>query len=291
RIYSRLWEHSKSPDIAANLGVAELELRQYSAAATHLAYALENLLPSTSVDQKAALEASFQQALQHVGVLELSITPSDATLTIDSRPAHPVADRLYLDPGTRKLVASAQGHQTLQDFISIKAGETKQAEITLQPDPQAQTPPTSGEPGTLTELEPTDSSTTYPVARKKPSWIPVIIGGAVTAVAAGVYVGFRLRAEDARDDAEEFRTAAEERYGLAPCLTSPGSASSDCADIEKASDRFESSTRIGNIALVAGSVALAATATFAVINLWPSSERTHNSLSVGPTGFNLQGSF
>src|SRR5690606_21994350 len=87
RIYSRLWEHSKSPDIAANLGVAELELRQYSAAATHLAYALENLLPSTSVDQKAALEASFQQALQHVGVLELSITPSDATLTIDSRPA------------------------------------------------------------------------------------------------------------------------------------------------------------------------------------------------------------
>src|SRR5690606_30625245 len=154
----------------------------------------------------------------------------------------PVAGRLYLDPGTRKLLASAQGHQTLQDFISIKAGETKQAEITLQPDPQAQTPPTSGEPGTLTELEPTDSSTTYPVARKKPSWIPVTIGGAVTAVAAGVYVGFRLRAEDARDDAEEFRAAAEERYGLAPCLTSPGSASSDCADIEKASDRFESST-------------------------------------------------
>src|SRR5690606_2271612 len=110
-----------------------------------------------------------QQALQHVGVLELSLQPQDATLTIDSRPAQPVAGRLYLDPGTRKLLASAQGHQTLQDFISIKAGETKQAEITLQPDPQAQTPPTSGEPGTLTELEPTDSSTTYPVARKKRS--------------------------------------------------------------------------------------------------------------------------
>src|SRR5690606_17629626 len=104
-----------SPDIAANLGVAELELRQYSAAATHLAYALENLLPSTSVDQKAALEASFQPALQHVAVLALSLQPQDATLTIDSRPAQPVAGRLYLDPGTRKLLASAQGHQTLQD--------------------------------------------------------------------------------------------------------------------------------------------------------------------------------
>src|SRR5690606_4848965 len=98
-----------------------------------------------------------------------------------------------------------------------KAGETKQAEITLQPDPQAQTPPTSGEPGTLTELEPTDSSTTYPVARKKPSWIPVIIGGAVTAVAAGVYVGFRLRAEDARDDAERLTADATEQFGQHPC--------------------------------------------------------------------------
>ena len=279
-----------SPDIAANLGVAELELRQYSAAATHLAYALENLLPSTSVDQKAALEASFQQALQHVGVLELSLQPQDATLTIDSRPAQPVAGRLYLDPGTRKLLASAPGHQTLQDFISIKAGETKQAEITLQPDPQAQTPPTSGEPGTLTELEPTDSSTTYPVARKKPSWVPVIIGGAVTAVAAGVYVGFRLRAEDAKDDAERLTADATEQFGQHPCSLA-GANSPECADIEKASDRADSSARIGNIALIAGGVALAATATFAVINLWPSSERTNASLSIGPNGFNLKGTF
>src|SRR5690606_24673492 len=243
------------------------------------------------VDQHAALEASFQQALQHVGVLELSITPSDATLTIDSRPAQPVADRLYLDPGTRKLVASAQGHQTLQDFISIKAGETKQAEITLQPDPQAASPAPSGEPGTLTELEPTDSSTTYPVARKKPSWIPVIIGGAVTAVAAGVYVGFRLRAEDARDDMDRLSAEAEDQFGPSPCLSPRGSSSSECADIDKANDRLETSSRVGNIALIAGGVALAATATFAVINLWPSSERHQTSLGIGPSGLHLKGTF
>src|SRR5690606_20313090 len=151
-------------------------------------------------------------------------------------------------------------------------------------------PPTSGEPGTLTELEPTDSSTTYPVARKKPSWIPVIIGGAVTAVAAGVYAGFRLRAEDAKDDAERLTADATEQFGQHPCSLA-GANSPECADIEKASDRADSSARIGNIALIAGGVALAATATFAVINLWPSSERTNASLSIGPNGFNLKGTF
>src|SRR5690606_35495083 len=99
-------------------------------------------------------------------------------------------------------------------------------------------------------------------------------------VAAGVYVGFRLRADDARDDMNRLAAEADAQFGPSPCLSLRGSASPECADIDKANDRLETSGDIANIALIAGGVALAATATFAVINLWPSSEASHTSLQI-----------
>src|SRR5690606_19305257 len=102
--------------------------------------------------------------------------------------------------------------------------------------------------------------------------------------------GFRLRAEDARDDMDRLSAEAEDDFGQHPCSLA-GANSPACDDIEKANDRLDTSSRVGNIALIVGGVAAAATATFAVINLWPSSEAPRASLSVGPTGYNLKGTF
>jgi hypothetical protein len=66
-----------------------------------------------------------------VGVVQLAVTPPDATITIDDRPAK--AGAIELPPGSYQLAIQRDGHKTWLTSVEVEAGKTQDVPITLEP--------------------------------------------------------------------------------------------------------------------------------------------------------------
>ncbi|KYG05563.1 hypothetical protein BE21_03660 [Sorangium cellulosum] len=118
-------------EIAGELGLCELALKQYRDAAEHLARSLEqrDALP---LQLQLRFEAGQRKAAPHVGTLYLSVDPPDAEVLVDGKPVSAPARtyRLFLEPGQHMVRARLAGHE--EAFASFDAQAGKPTTISLQ---------------------------------------------------------------------------------------------------------------------------------------------------------------
>jgi hypothetical protein len=135
--YREAWKLARTFDVAANLGLVELRLGNYRAAAEFLAYSIRNVPPSSKPAQRQRTQQLFDEARAKVGAVRVKASVPDAVVSIDGARITPddVAFDVFIDPGTHTLEAQRDGYQSARTTVELKAGEAKEAPLTLAPLP------------------------------------------------------------------------------------------------------------------------------------------------------------
>jgi len=180
-------------DIAGNLGIAELELKRFVPAAKHLDESLRGFPGGGEPEQRAVVNAAFQEALPKVGRLAIRTTTTGATILVDGVAVgtDPLGRSVFVEPG--KHVVEAKGADG-GDRKEVEVAGGAESDVVLAPGqaaPGTSPAPTAPPPGGDSAEEPR-----APVG----AWI-LLGAGATVAVAGGVLLGVGLgTAGGAADD-------------------------------------------------------------------------------------------
>jgi hypothetical protein len=245
---------------------AEVELELYDQAAMHFAYALAYLLPSTSRDQRVALEKALAEVKTKVGEVQLRVRPPDAQVTLNGEPVDPVflETGVFVPPGGHVVGATAEGRVAAKRKVAVAAGQSVALTIRLEPQPTGT--PDEGESPAADPALPSDPD----VARPPRGRTTVLVtGGALAAVGIGVGAAFLARSAKKDRDADELREAAILEVGPGGCESEATEGA--CGDLW---DTLLEQGRSRNVAVggfIAGGVFAAATITTALA--WPKASR------------------
>ncbi|MBI3207103.1 MAG: hypothetical protein HYZ29_36535, partial [Myxococcales bacterium] len=117
--------------------------------------------------------------------------------------------------------------------------------------------------------------------------IGMIASGAVAVIGLGVGVGFYMKKQSAKDEAESLRS--DNTLGSSGCAS--GTGGSVCADLADANDRAESSRTISTIGFIGAGVGTAAFVTFALMPSKKHSAVIHPLLDHHTAGLGAYGRF
>jgi len=176
-------------DIAGNLGIAELELGRFVAAAKHLDESLRAFPGSGKAEHRALIDGAYQRALTKVGRLDIRASESGATIVIDGQSVgiDPLGRVVFVEPGPHAVEATKGNAKDKKD-VTADAGKELSVVLSLVetkgPDPIGQPPVEEADDGA-------------PAA----AWI-LLAGGGTVAVVGGVLLGVGLSGQSgAKDDA------------------------------------------------------------------------------------------
>ena len=196
--YVAAWALAKTFDVAANLGLVELELKKYREAAEYLAFSLRNAPPSAKPAQRDSTRQALEEAKKHLCTVRLALSPPGAMLTVDGQTVAPemAAAELFVLPGKRTIAATHPDREPASTSLEAAAGTTADATLTLKEKAKIDALPL-----------PTATATAPPPTR---SALPIFVLGGAAVVALGVGVGLNVSA--ASDDGK-VRTTSEEILG------------------------------------------------------------------------------
>jgi tetratricopeptide (TPR) repeat protein len=199
RLYAAAWELKKSPDIAANLAQTELELGNMRAAAQHFSYALRNLLPSSTDQQRAALAQGLAKARAEVCLLRLVIEPRGAEVSIDGVLVgkSPIDEPVFVEPGQRSILARSAGYVTGETRVDAQKGGEQTVELALAESA------VEAAPGPMTAAPEQPKADTPEPARAQRTPAYVAMGVALAGVGLGV--GFWVVASGKESEAQDIR--------------------------------------------------------------------------------------
>ena len=128
------------PELLRALGLAEVRTEAFVDGANHLTAWLR-AAPAATDDRRTA-EAVLKAAEVHVGRLELTAQPADATIEVDQRRQAERDVVLYVEPGEHLIVASL-GSRKVERRVTIGAGQVTAIELVLpvSPEPSASLEP------------------------------------------------------------------------------------------------------------------------------------------------------
>lgn len=261
RLLLELWETSKTYDVAASLGQVEYQLLNFVDAARYMAFAIENMAPKERFSSLERYRKALDEIRAWVGTVQVTVPTPGAEIRVDGEVVgqSPFDEEIFVTPGTHVLEAFAGQRRLAKATVSIAAGERLTQSLDLGW--PAHGASSDGERDSKRGASAADG------ARAR-SLVPAYVGGAVTALGAGMAIGFGLAASAAEDEADALRT----RIGPSGCRT--GTARR--ADCDAASDAVDRQRRAATLATVgAGLGAVSAIATLGYL-LWPSAERRHS---------------
>jgi hypothetical protein len=265
RIYHEAWSLKQSPDIAANLAQTESELGKHRDAAEHFSFALAHLLPSSTDEQKQALAEGLAQEKKEIGLLHVTLEPSDSVLTIDdARVTVPPSGDIFLEPGEHGVSVSHEGYEPNQQSLRLSRGAAQVLWIKLTA--------LGGSPAAsegTEELAPAATETTPPPANSHShrSIVPALIGGGLVAAGAAVGVVFLFSANSNQEDADRLRAAL-------PGANACGAGTPHTGDCAALHDKNSEVDRARTLEIAGFSVAGAAAVGTGLYLLWP---RSHSS--------------
>jgi tetratricopeptide (TPR) repeat protein len=264
---------------AGNLGAVELHLGHHREAAVHLAEAIQRLEINAPKPQFDALTSLLKAAEAEVGKLRVVVgVPSK--LTVDGEPMGDVEQErvVLVEPGRRVVVASARGYRTARAELDVGKGE--QRDVTLRLELEATPRPTPASPTPAAD-QVTQPQTDQPGAR---NLLPLVVGGAIAATAAGFGVGFLVHSGNRADDAEALRASLGAKAGASQGFCAepvPADRVAGCADLREAVDG-ESSARNTAIGFFIGAGAAAAVGAGLYLLLPPQRRPSAQRISVLP---------
>lgn len=246
-LFRRAWLLKQSYDIGGNLGIAELNLGKHCDAAEHLAFALKRFPANGKADHRELLREKLEKVKESIGTLAITVSASGAEVLIDGKRVGlaPLADMVFVEPGTRKIEARLQGYETAMQTVEVKRGGSSDLALMLRASvvPRALPPESHGPRGSV-----------------------VVAGGVATGVALAVGIGFLAAAGGKGASGRELHGMIAQ--ASRSCVAGAGNYDARCVDlgsITSSGDAFHS-VGIGFLA-GAGAMAVGTAAYF----LWPRS--------------------
>ncbi len=238
-LYRQAWELQKTYGIASNLGALELDLGKPAAAAELLRYALRQFPGKGKPEARAALEARLEKAKKLACTVRVKVSSPGAEVLVDGKSAGPapLLEEIFVEPGSRTIVARQRDRLDAKQVITAVAGATQEVTLTLAPAPAPVAAP--------------------PEKRPIPG-IVMAVTGAVGLGFGGVFIGL---AEANRADAQR----QHDKLTAANVSCSAGSV--ECTSLHTTTGRADTFGNTG-IGLMVGGGALAAAGVAYI--LWPS---------------------
>ena len=275
-------------DIAGNLGDVELLQGKHQEAAEHLEYSLRNWPAGQEANRKRTAER-YAEAKQKIGSLTLKVSEG-AEITVNGKSVgkSPLPGPVFVSPGAATVIATI-GDKTMKKTVALDVGESREVEIVIEGEAAAVGPvaPPSENGSAGASASGSATGDVKPPTGSSFKTIGMIASGAVAVIGLGVGVGFYMKKQSAKDEAESIRN--DNKLGSSDC--SSGAKASACADLADANDRAESSRTISTIGFIGAGVGTAAFVTFA---LMPSKKHTaiiHPVLDQHTAGLGAYGRF
>lgn len=280
---SEALRHDLVGSVAAMLADVEMRLKQYRDAAEHWTMYL-NGLSSDQEGERADVKAQLEICLKHVGSAKVTVTPADASVTVDGQPAklRPTGGELWLEPGMHTIEAKSKGGTAAQTLVEIRAGSRLDVAMKApEPPPAPVVPVASPQPQILAPPPPESKGVETKTL--------VLIGGGILTLAGATVSGvYWYKNSEAYDEVQSLREQVDGET-KDPRLIELGSACvsssppKSCAALKAKNDEVSRTSSISNYALVATGVV--GVATIATYLLWPESHKqtsTQTSWSVVP---------
>ena len=296
--FARAWALKQHEAIAASLADVEQKLGRYHDAALHWAYVLEHTSAERSPGRVEA-EAHLQECRKHLGALHVT-ADRGALLFLDDQPAErgmPGQD-LLVKPGNHTLRAELAGRKSPSQSFSIGEGEQLTLVLIVPPEliwPSVVMPAPPVMPSAPPASQSHGISTRAAV---------LIGGGAMTALALGVGVGFLLKANHLRDESERLRSLldasdpelAKIHGNCAPSVPQPPP---ECSALDSALNDYDRARNTATAAFVTSGVLAVGTAVVFVLTHGSDSESQKRTsfvelepwLGEGRRGVALRGAF
>jgi hypothetical protein len=253
------WALRQSSDIAGALGQVEIATRRYRDAAEHLEWCLAHFPPVESEKVLLATRQLFEQAKQAVAQVRVSVNRDGAAILIDGKPVGktPIPAPLFVDPGQHRVEARLDEVGDSRNLV-VEAGKVYGIDFALVPAARDMTP------GVDTESQNVRTAS----ASSGRSILPVIVGGAVFAVALGAGVALL----DSSGASYDVASSLQNQVGPTGCGT-PTSNQSLCADLRRTIEKGDRRERWGAVALATAGLALVAVP---VYWFWPREREANN---------------
>lgn len=128
--------HKESPNARTlrGMGMCAYELRMYVPALRELQGSLQERRRPLSAEQRSQVEKLIGHAANFVGRYKVSVTPPDANVTLDGKPAEfDPGNLIFLELGEHTIVASRAGHESATQRVRVEGAENTELHIELMP--------------------------------------------------------------------------------------------------------------------------------------------------------------
>ena len=275
-------------DIAGNLGDVELLQGKHQEAAEHLEYSLRNWPAGQEANRKRTAER-YAQAKQKVGAITLKVSEG-AEITVNGKSVgkSPLPGPVFVSPGAATVIATI-GDKTMKKTVALDVGESREVEIVIEGEAAAVGPvaPPSENGSAGASASGSATGDVKPPTGSSFKTIGMIASGAVAVIGLGVGVGFYMKKQSAKDEAESIRN--DNKLGSSGCAG--GSAPAACADLADANDRAESSGTFSTIGFIGAGVGAAGFVAFALMPSSKNSTAVHPILNQHMAGLGAFGRF
>jgi tetratricopeptide (TPR) repeat protein len=137
-LFTQAFAREPNPQIAANLGNAELRAGRMRLAAEHLDYFLQE---DKEADKQARLEIQTlrDQAAKHVVMVQVIVDHDGADVVVDGivRGKSPLKGSVFLEPGMHKFEARKVGFTAQEQSFDLDKDARREIRIKMEVDPRA----------------------------------------------------------------------------------------------------------------------------------------------------------
>ena len=266
----KLWETSKTYDVAASLSQAEAQLGNRAEAAQLMHFALDRVPPKETRATVERYEQALADLRQQVASLKVQVSERNAEVRVDGRSVarSPVSHEIFVEPGEHVIEARLPAAQARHKLTTV-AAQTYEISLALTPLPEhpkgAAPAPNNSEP-----LEASRDSSGRTL-------VPAYVASGVAALGLGFGVAFGLGAQSAKQDSD----AAARRVGPHGCVDG-SAAASDCETARRSLSDQRHYAVLANVGWATAAVGLGFAATWL---LWPEDEGESTARAVRPQLF------
>jgi hypothetical protein len=239
-LFLKVWAVNKAWDVAANLGLSELNLNMHVEAAEHLSYALRWFPASEPASTKEVLERRLAAAKAEVATVNVKVNVDGARVSINEQPrgAAPLESDVFVTPGKVRVSAQKEGYDAASKVADVPKGEHATVELTLVATPAP--------------------------AKELPKW-PVLVGGGLAVVALGAGIGVTVAGSDKGNAALK---VSDDIYNAhRSCIIGAANYDARCDSVKSESSTADGMNRAGIGLLVGGGVLAAGSAVYAIFAL------------------------
>ena len=179
----------------------------------------------------------------------------------------------------------------MKTTVALDVGEPREVEIVIEGEAAAVGPvaPPSENGSAGASASGSATGDVKPPTGSSFKTIGMIASGAVAVIGLGVGVGFYMKKQSAKDEAEGFKDDSIKQVGAGGCPES--GATGACADLADANDRAKSARTISTVGFIGAGVGAAAFVAFALMPSKKHSAVVHPVLDRHTAGLAAYGSF